>query len=231
MFKKAIILAGGKGTRLRPYTISLPKPLVPVGEKPILEIIIEQLKGYGICEITIALNHFADIITAYFGKGEKWGVTIDYTYEEKPLSTMGPLRLVSELPNDFLVLNGDVLTDLNYESLYNFHLNNKAKFTICSYNRTEMIDYGVLIHDSKNRLTSFKEKPIYEFIVSMGIYAINKKVMKYIPRNTFFGFDHLMMKLLSVNIQPLLYMHNGSWLDIGRPSDYEKALQKMDTRI
>lgn len=225
MYKRAVILAGGKGTRLKPYSITLPKPLVPVGDLPILEIIIRQLKSYGFEHITITVNHLAEIIKAFFGDGSKWGIKIDYTLEDKPLSTMGPLTLVPDLPENFLVMNGDVLTDLNFGEFFDLHVNNGNNFTIGSFNREEKIDYGVLISNETNHLTGFEEKPIYSFLVSMGVYMVNRKVVDKIPKNEFFGFDHLMKLLINQNTYPSIYKFNGYWLDIGRPDDYEKALQ------
>tara|TARA_R100001143_G_C3361083_1_gene135895 strand:- start:19043 stop:19747 length:705 start_codon:yes stop_codon:yes gene_type:complete len=226
--KRAIILAGGKGTRLRPYTMTLPKPLVPLGDKPILEHIITQLKAHNFTHITITVNHMADIIKAYFSDGTKWGVKIDYTFETKPLSTMGPLTLVRDLPDDFLVMNGDVLTDLNFSDFWQSHVDQKNIFTIASHRRKELIDYGLLYHDENNKLTQFEEKPQYDFLVSMGVYMVNKAILKYIPKDTFFGFDHLMHKLLEVNKPATVYEYFGFWLDIGRPADYEIASEKIN---
>jgi NDP-sugar pyrophosphorylase family protein len=225
MQKRAVILAGGKGTRLRPYTVALPKPLVPVGEKPILEIIIRQLINYGFNHITITVNHLAEIIKAFFGDGSKWGVKIDYTYEDKPLSTMGPLTLIRDLPDDFLVMNGDILTDLNFTDFYNFHVSNGNSFSISSFLREEMIDYGVLVVDEHFKLKNFDEKPKYSFLVSMGVYMVNRSVLNSIPPNEYFGFDHLMTDLIKKNQFPVVFPFEGKWLDIGRPDDYEKAVE------
>lgn len=231
MIKRAVILAGGKGTRLRPYTVTLPKPLVPVGEIPILEIIVRQLHKFGFTQITITVNHMAEIIKAFFGDGSKWGITIDYTLEEKPLSTMGPLTLVPDLPDDFLVMNGDVLTDMDFGEFFNTHVANHSNFTIGSYRRKEKIDYGVLLADNEQKLTGFDEKPTYEFLVSMGVYMANKSVVRLIPANTFFGFDHLMKLLISHKEYPSVYEFAGNWLDIGRPDDYEKAAETFKPEI
>lgn len=228
MAKRAVILAGGKGTRLKPYTVSLPKPLVPVGDKPILEFIINQLKKNGFEHITLTVNHMADIIRAYFGDGSKWDITIDYTFEDKPLSTMGPLQLINDLPDNFLVMNGDVMTDLNYETFFNEHKDKKSLFTICSHRRTEMIDFGVLHVNADQKLIRFEEKPEYDFLVSMGVYMVNKDVLQYIPENTFFGFDHLMYKLIEAKRYPNIFEYDGYWLDIGRPDDYEIAANKVN---
>lgn len=224
MSKRAIILAGGKGTRLKPYTISLPKPLVPIGEMPILEIIIRQLKKFGFDHITITINHYADIIQAFFGDGKKWNLKIDYSLEDKPLSTMGPLTLINDLPDDFLIMNGDVLTNLDLNVFFNDHIKRKSNFTIGAYKRLDKVEYGVLHKNEKSELIKFEEKPINEYLVSMGIYMMNKKNLEYIPNNTYFGFDHLMNTLIDRKILPFIYEFEGYWLDIGRPDDYEKAI-------
>lgn len=229
MNKRAIILAGGKGTRLKPYTISLPKPLVPIGEMPILEIIIRQLKKFGFDHITITINHYADIIQAFFGDGKKWNLKIDYSLEDKPLSTMGPLTLIHDLPDNFLVMNGDVLTNLDLNAFYNDHNNRKSNFTIGAYKRLDKVEYGVLHINEKSELVKFEEKPTNEYLVSMGIYMMNKNNLEYIPNNTYFGFDHLMNRLIDRKILPYIYEFDGYWLDIGRPDDYEKAINDNKT--
>lgn len=231
MSKRAVILAGGKGTRLKPYTVTLPKPLVPIGEMPIIEIIILQLRKYGFTHVTITVNHLAEIIKAFCGDGSKWGIHIDYTLEEKPLSTMGPLTLIPDLPDNFLVLNGDILTDLDFDNLFSEHVLKCQKFTIACYKRNEIIDYGVLSINDKNKLIDFKEKPIFDFLVSMGVYIVNKSIVRLIPVNTFFGFDHLMKLLISRKEYPDVYPYNGRWLDIGRPDDYEIAVNNYKSEI
>ncbi len=223
MCKRAVILAGGKGTRLKPYTISLPKPLVPIGDMPILEIIIRKLAKAGFGHITITVNHMADIIRAFCGDGSKWGVKIDYSLEDKPLSTMGPLKLINDLPENFLVMNGDVLTDLDLSEFYNEHVNKGNLFTISAFAREQKIDYGVLEIGKKNELVNFIEKPTNQYNVSMGVYMLNRNVLSYIPENQFYGFDHLMLDLIKNNNPASVRIHSGYWLDIGRPDDYEKA--------
>ena len=223
MSKRAIILAGGMGTRLKPYTIAFPKPLLPIGDTPILNIIIKQLVSQNFEHITIAVNHQADIIKAFFNNGEKWGVKIDYSLERKPLGTMGPLKILKNLPENFLVMNGDILTDLNFGNFYDEHIKMKNEFTISSFKRKQKVDFGVLDTDSNQNLLSFKEKPINTFEVSMGIYMINKKIIKFIDQNVEFGFDNLMYKLLSKNKKVKVSAFSGYWLDIGRPDDYKKA--------
>jgi NDP-sugar pyrophosphorylase family protein len=223
MSKRAVILAGGKGTRLKPYTISLPKPLVPIGEMPIIEMIIRQLVRNGFDYITITVNHMAEIIRAYCGDGSKWGVKIDYSLEDKPLSTMGPLKLIPDLPENFLVMNGDVLTDLDFGSFYEFHVQDRNIFTVSSYKREQKIDYGVLEVGENGKLKNFVEKPTQHYQVSMGVYMANRQILDYIPENQSYGFDHLMLDLIKFNHPALVKLHSGYWLDIGRPDDYEKA--------
>jgi NDP-sugar pyrophosphorylase family protein len=222
--KRAIILAGGKGTRLKPYTISLPKPLVPVGDFPILEIILRQLKHFGFTHVTITVNHLAELIQAYCGGGSKWDIKIDYSLEEKPLSTMGPLTLINDLPDDFLVMNGDIITDLDFHHFFEHHVKSKSNFTISAYQRLNKIDYGVLTGNDEDQLVKFEEKPVLHYLVSMGIYMVSKKCVEYIPKNVFFGFDHLMNLLIKRKEYPLIKEHKGYWLDIGRPDDFEQAI-------
>lgn len=227
MYKRAIILAGGKGTRLYPYTLVLPKPLMPIGDIPILEIIIKQLVSSGFTHITLAVNHMAEIIKAFFGDGSKWGILIDYSLEDKPLSTMAPLKLINDLPENFLIMNGDVLTDLDFSNLFESHRAANNIFTISSYKRTQLNDYGVLIVNDDRVLSDFKEKPISDFEVSMGVYIANKKILETIPENKFYGFDHLMLDLIKKNTPASVIEHKGYWLDIGRPDDYHIAVEKF----
>lgn len=230
MRRTAVILAGGKGTRLRPYTVSLPKPLVPIGDKPILELVIIQLVRHGFERIVITVNHQADIIMAYFGNGNKWGAKIEYSLEDKPLGTMGPLKLIEDLPEDFLVMNGDVLSDIDYDIFLDKHIGSKNMFSIASYKRMQLIDYGVLEVED-NLLVGFKEKPKTQFVVSMGVYAVSHKMVDYIPENQYFGFDMLMLELLNKKIGVGVYEHNGYWMDIGRPEDYEQAVNDLESGI
>lgn len=228
MSKRAVILAGGKGTRLRPYTVVLPKPLMPIGDFPILEVIVRQLVYHGFTHLTMAVNHQAELIKAFFGNGEKWNVTIDYSLEDKPLSTMGPLKLIKDLPSNFLVMNGDILTDLDFREFYDAHVQQNNIFTISAYQREQYSNYGVLEVDSHNRLCKFQEKPIMHYTVSMGIYMVNNKILKYIPDNQPYGFDHLMQELINTNTFPFVKKFDGYWLDIGRPDDYARAIEEFE---
>ncbi|MBT8195120.1 MAG: NTP transferase domain-containing protein [Bacteroidia bacterium] len=230
MSKRAVILAGGKGTRLRPYTVVLPKPLMPVGEYPILEVIIRQLVSHGFDHITMAVNHQAEIIKAYFGDGSKWNIKIDYSLEEKPLSTMGPMKLIKDLPENFLVMNGDILTDLNFSDFYTEHVNRKSIFTISSFIREHINLYGVLEVDDSRHLSGFKEKPKTTFNVSMGIYMLSNKVLDFIPENEAYGFDTLMMDLMKAGKPAYVREFSGYWLDIGRPDDYMQAIEEFEQK-
>lgn len=221
---KAIILAGGKGTRLKPYTMIIPKPLVPIGDKAILEILIGRLKKCGISDLTLCVNHLAEFIMAYFGDGSKWGVNIEYSFEDKPLSTVAPIKLIKNLPNDFFVMNGDLLTDLDFKKFYDYHIKSKNLLTVATYKRKQKTDFGVIdIDEDKNVAVGFREKPEYILNVSMGVYVFNKKVLDFVPANIPFGFDNLMHTLLNKNQQIKVYPYDGYWLDIGRPEDYERA--------
>lgn len=222
--KRAVVLAGGLGTRLRPYTVALPKPLMPIGEYPILEVIIRQLHKAGFERVTLAVNHQADLFRAFFGDGSKWGVAIDYSLEDKPLSTMGPLKLINDLPDHFLVMNGDILSDVPYGKLLDDHKASNALFTISAAARDQKIDYGVLRMDSSNTLNAFEEKPSIPFLVSMGVYAVSSRVLDAIPVDTAFGFDQLVLGYLRDGKDVKVVPHAGYWLDIGRPDDYERAI-------
>jgi len=220
---QTVILAGGKGTRLAPYTTSIPKPLVPIGNHPILEIILKQLQHFGFYKIELAVGHMASIIEAYFQDGEKYGLNIRYHFEDKPLGTAGPLVLIPNLADNFLVMNSDDLTDLDYRDFFNYHLDNKAAITIAMYTKKQQISLGVLEVDKQNQLTNYIEKPTFNFQVSMGIYAFRKQALEYIPRSSYFDFPDLIKIMLQNGEKVACYQHDGYWLDIGRPEDYEEA--------
>jgi len=228
MSKRAVILAGGKGTRLRPYTVVLPKPLMPIGEFPILEVIIRQLVRHGFDHVTMAVNHQAEIIRAFFQDGAKWNIRIDYSQEDKPLSTMAPLRLIHNLPENFLVMNGDILTDLSYSDLFEEHVSKNNIFTISSHVREQKIDYGVLEADASGHLSGFTEKPKTKYIVSMGVYMASRRIIDFIPEGQSYGFDNLMLDLIAAKQPAAVCEFDGYWLDIGRPDDYMQAIEEFD---
>ena len=220
---RAVVLAGGKGQRLYPYTTILPKPLLPVGEQPILERVLHGLSSAGFKDVTISVGHLAELIMVFFGKGEKYGVRIDYAIEDHPLGTIGPLSFVKDLGENFLVMNGDVLTDLDIRRFWEEHVASGAALSIATYAREVKIDFGVLRHDESNRITEFVEKPTIPYEVSMGVYALNRRCLEYVPRGGHFGFDQLVLALLAAKESVRAHPHAGKWLDLGRPEDYDAA--------
>lgn len=229
MSRRAVILAGGQGTRLRPYTIVLPKPLMPIGEYPILEVIVRQLIAAGFSHITMAVNHQAEIIKAFFQDGAKWGVRIDYSLEDQPLGTMGALKLISDLPENFLVMNGDILTDLDFAAFHDAHVQKGDIFTISAKNREHRIDYGVLDTDDRGMLCGFREKPVATYRVSMGVYMLSNRALAHFPPAGAYGFDNLMLDLLAAKDPAHVRTFDGYWLDIGRPDDYALAIEEFES--
>lgn len=225
---QAIILAGGKGRRLLPYTTVLPKPLMPIGDYPILEVILRQLKQTGFKKVTISTGYLHELIHAYIGSTKNLGLEITYSHEESPLGTIGPLRLMKDLESHFLVMNGDILTDIDYRELIGYHKKNKAIATVATYQRDAHIDFGVLDKDDANRIVAFREKPTYHFNVSMGVYVFSKKILEYVPVDEPFGFDQLMYALIDSNAPVFSYPHDGYWLDIGRPDDYARSIEEFE---
>jgi NDP-sugar pyrophosphorylase family protein len=218
-----VILAGGKGTRLKPYTTALPKPLVPVGDYPILDILLRQLGNQGFKRITLAVGHLAGLIRAYFKQGQDWGVNLEYAYETSPLGTAGPIARLPREERALLVLNGDLLTTLDFAQLVRFHYKNGAVATIGTKRRTEPVEFGVIDTDANNQITQYKEKPNRDFLVSMGIYVFSPAVRSYIPRSQKFDFPELVQRLLENNQKVLSYQTDAYWMDIGRPDDYQQA--------
>jgi NDP-sugar pyrophosphorylase family protein len=202
---------------------------MPIGEYPILEVVIRQLANHGFGHITLAVNHQAELIKAFFGDGSKWGVKIDYSLEDRPLGTMGPLRLINDLPQHFLVMNGDILTDLDYAAFYTEHIAANELFTISSHQREQRIDYGTLKIDADRRLSQFSEKPVVNYEVSMGIYMVSRDILQYVPERESYGFDQLMLSLLAGNKTVRVKPFAGYWLDIGRPDDYVQAVEEFDS--
>ena len=226
---QAVILAGGKGARLKPFTTNFPKPLMPIGDIPILEVVLRQLKHYGFNDIVLAVNHLAELIMAFFGNGEKLGLNIKYSIEDKELGTAGPLSIIEELDSDFLVMNGDILTTINYIDLYQNHIRNSNDTTIAMYKKEIKIDLGVLEVENLN-FKNYIEKPTYFFDVSMGIYVFNKSVVSVIPKGEKMDMPELILKLKQLGKKIQCYSNDYYWLDIGRIDDYEKAVEIFSAR-
>ncbi len=229
---QALILAGGRGTRLRPYTTVLPKPLMPVGDYPILEIILMQLKNAGVKDVILAVGHMSQLFQAFFQDGKKHGINIRYSFEEKALGTAGPISLALDLlEDDFLVMNGDLLTTLNYSDLFAFHRKMGAAATIGIYRREVKIDFGVIEKDEEGMLTRYIEKPTYDFHVSMGVNVLNKaSVSRYLGDGAYLDIPDLMMRLKNDGHLVSCYSEPCYWLDIGRVDDYQLASEIFEAR-
>ncbi len=217
---QAIILAGGQGTRLRPYTAVIPKPLMPVGEHPICEIIIRQLREAGLKNIVISTGHLAGLIEAYFGNGRKWGVNISYVTEHKPLGTAGALKLIKNMDEDCLIINGDVLTDLNFKEALAHHRRRKALATITVKERVVKTDFGVIAMNEVGDLTDYIEKPEHKSFVSIGVYLLNRKCRSYIEPDENIGMPELVLRLKDKGKKVCCYPTKALWLDLGRIDDF-----------
>jgi NDP-mannose synthase len=219
----AVLLAGGKGTRLKPFTMSIPKPLLPVGDVPIVEVVIRQLAAAGIKRIVITLGHLAPLFTAFLGDGERFGVRIEYCLEEEPLGTAGPLRLVPSLGDVVLVMNGDVLTTLDYRALLKAHADSGAAATIAVSRRDVFVDYGVVKADRANRLVGFDEKPTLGYDVSMGVNVLSPAALALIPEGRRFDMPDLLKSLVGSGKVVCCFRSDCYWQDIGRFDDYQQA--------
>jgi NDP-mannose synthase len=228
MARRAVILAGGKGSRLGPYTTVLPKPLLPVGDRAILDVVVYQLRDLGFKELTLAVGYLAHLVRAVMGDGSRHGVSINYNEEEEPLGTVGPLATIDGLDDSFLVMNGDVLTALDYAQLVDIHREAGNLLTIASHRRVVRTDYGVLHLDGQageTRLVAgFEEKPEIPYIVSMGVYVMEPAALRYIGQGEYLDLPDLVLRLLAAGEPVGSYLYEGYWLDIGRHDDYEKAI-------
>jgi len=224
---QALILAGGEGTRLKPFTNIIPKPLVPIGDLPILEVVLRQLKNHGADRIVLAVNRLARLIEAFFGDGSRLGLDIGYSLEDKPLGTAGPIRLVEKLDEDFIVMNGDLLTTIDYSDFFRRHKASHATATIATFQKEVKIDLGVL-ETKDERFTNYIEKPTYHFTVSMGIYVLNRRVIPFIEEGRRFDMPDLVLALHKAGEKIVCYSGDYDWLDIGRMDDYERAVQLFE---
>ena len=231
--KRAVVLAGGLGMRLRPYTAVLPKPLMPVGDRPVLDIVIRQLQRHDFDRVTIATGYLAELIEAFFRDGNAYGIPVDYHREHTPLGTAGAIATIPDLDSEpFLVMNGDVLTDLDYGALMEQHLETQAAATIATITRDIQVSLGVLHFadtHQPDRLTSYEEKPHFEFEASMGVYAFSPRVLAYMEPEERLDFPDLIRRLLSAGEVVRAFRSDCYWLDIGRHDDYEQALEEFET--
>jgi NDP-sugar pyrophosphorylase family protein len=232
MARRAVVLAGGKGMRLRPYTTVLPKPLMPVGDRPILDIVVRQLEAAGFDRITMATGYLAELIEVFFRDGDKYGIAIDYFREQDPLGTVGALAQIEGLSDgDFLVMNGDVLTDLDYSALLEEHQASDAAATIATKTRDVRIELGVLVFgdsDDRDRLTGYMEKPKVRYEASMGIYCFSPRALDFIEDGETLDFPDLVMRLVEAGETVRAWKSDDYWLDIGRHDDYEAALNEFE---
>jgi NDP-sugar pyrophosphorylase family protein len=226
---KAVILAGGKGTRLAPFTMVLPKPLMPIGTIPIVEIILRQLKRHGIGEVTLACGYLAELIEAYLMNARiSQELQLRYHRELEPMGTAGALKSIGELDETFLVMNGDILTTLNYQELLTVHREREACLTIAVTKKRVQIELGVLLMDGDNNITGYDEKPVKEFPASMGIYVYEPRVLEYIEPDTYLDFPTLVLRLRDAGERIVGYRTDAFWLDMGNQGEYERAVKEFE---
>lgn len=221
---KAVIQAGGKGTRLRPYTLILPKPLMPVGNLPVIEMLLKWLRRNDIETAYVTTGYLGHLLRALCGDGSQWGMNVSYCEEPEPLGTVGALNLIGseKLNETFLMLNGDLVTDLDLQAFQKHHKERGEMVSVAVTEKNVKIDLGV-INTWDGRIRTFEEKPVLNFKVSMGVYCMEPEVLKLIPKGVPFGFDNLMHAMLSRGLPVNVYEHHGMWMDIGRPEDFLKA--------
>jgi NDP-sugar pyrophosphorylase family protein len=220
---KAVVLAGGKGTRLAPYTRVFPKPMLPIGDKAILEILLYQMRQAGIGEVVLTVGHLAGLMRAFFQDGSQLGLKVTYSYEDQPLGTAGPLAMVDGLTEAFLVTNGDVLTTLNLRDLIDFHRQQGGIATIATHHRKVYIDLGVIEVNGDYSIKNYIEKPTIPYQVSMGLYVFEPAALAYIERGQRLDFPDLILRMLKAGERVVAYPFEGYWQDLGRPDDYEQA--------
>jgi NDP-sugar pyrophosphorylase family protein len=225
---KAVIMAGGKGTRLQPFTAVFPKPLMPLGDMPVIELLLRQLRTAGITEVFLAVNHLHHLIRAFCGDGSRFDLKLSYSLEDSPLGTAGPLGgVIDQLDGDFVVTNGDLLTTFDLRKVIAEHTEKKADASICVYEREVKIDFGLVQTDENMHLTGYLEKPVSKHMVSMGLYVLKRDaVAPYIKKDQYLDMPDLMRALVADGRTVQCHAQPGSfWLDIGRPDDYATAQQ------
>ena len=227
---QAVILAGGKGTRLAPYTTILPKPLMPISDMPVLEIILRQLKKAGIHRVTLSVGYLASLLEAYFGDGKMLDLSLRYSRESAPLGTAGPLKLIKNLRNTFFLMNGDVLTNLDLQAMLEFHRRHQAAATVGLFEKKVQINLGIIKTDAAERLIQYIEKPTLRYEVSVGIYVMEPKVIDYIPARKRFDLPELITALIADGQNVVGYRFKGYWLDIGRQEEYIKAVELFEKK-
>ena len=227
---KAVILAGGRGTRLAPYTTVLPKPLIPIGDTPIIEILIRQLVAQGITDITLTVGYLAELIKAYFTQRPALTgkLNLRYVMEEKPTGTAGSLTMVPDLDETFLVMNGDLLTTLSFGKLIQHHRDQHAALSIAVHQKRMKVDLGVLVTDAAGLVTDYQEKPEFDYLVSMGIYVYEPRVLEYIDPNSYLDFPDLVLKLIKAGERVTSYRSEDTWIDIGRHEEYQHTVQEFE---
>ncbi len=226
---KAVVLAGGKGTRLAPFTRIIPKPMMPVGDKAILEILLIQMRRAGITDVVLTVGHLAGLMRAFFQDGSHLGVRVSYSYEETPLGTAGPLAFIDGLDETFLVTNGDVLTTLDIRNLIEFHRKQGGVATIATHQRKVNIDLGVIHADKDFRIDSYTEKPTLNYLVSMGMYVFEPEALAHIKRGEYLDFPDLVKMMIASGQKVVAFPFDGYWQDLGRPDDYEQASIDFDS--
>lgn len=225
---KAVIQAGGRGARLRPYTLIMPKPLMPVGESSVLEVLLKWLRRWDVTEVYITTGYLGHLIRTLCGDGNQWGISIKYSEESEPLGTVGALNHVKEyLTESFLMLNGDLITDLNLNDFITFHEESEGALTVATTNKLVNIEFGVIENGRGHRITGFTEKPTLTYQVSMGIYCMEPGVLELIPEGVPFGFDNLMHTMLKHGHPVNQYKHSGLWMDIGNEEDFNNAQESF----
>ena len=220
---RAVILAGGRGTRLRPYTTVFPKPLMPIGEVPILDVVLRRLVASGFSDIVLSVGYLAELIRAYCGDGSRYGIALRYLHEDQPLGTVGPVGLIEDFREPILLINGDILTDLSFERLYDYHVRSGGLVTVALHRRSMEINFGVIDRMEGNEIRRYVEKPTMEYLVGMGICVIEPAVAPFIGRGKRMDLPDLITSLIAAGKKVVGFETDAYWLDIGRPDDYERA--------